>query len=479
MKTTYDTKAKVLVTIGPASSSKPILREFFTMGVDVCRLNFSHGSHEDHRKVIQTIRELEEELDTSVAILADLQGPKIRIGKVAENRVDLVEGQELIITTQACLGTAEKLYLSYEQFPADVAQGDHVLIDDGKIRLEVLDTNRIDQVRLKVLNGGPLSSNKGVNLPQTKVSLPSLTEKDREDALFALEKGVDWLALSFVRKPEDIQELRKLVELQGKTTGIVAKLEKPEALEHIQEIIDASDAVMVARGDLGVELPFSQVPTVQKQIVQRCIESAKPVVIATQMLESMIQNFRPTRAEANDVANAVTDGADALMLSGETSIGLYPLEAIRAMHEVIQFTEKEAKSYHFKSLKKNVNRRISDELCAAAKGISNELDAAAIVCFTSSGYTAYKIASHRPQAPIYVFTQNKLLLRRLNMVWGVRAFYHDFDASTSTTQSMRKALNRLQTEHFVKTDDLVIFLASSPLQEKGKTNTIRVEKVGQ
>ncbi len=477
MKTIYNTKAKVLVTIGPASSSKEMLRDFFIHGVDVCRLNFSHGNYEDHLQTILNIRELEVELSTNIAILADLQGPKIRIGEVENGKQDLRSGEIVNITTEKCLGTKELLYLSYKRFPIDVAEGDYILIDDGKIRLQVLESNQINLVKTIVINGGPVSSNKGVNLPNTKISLPSLTEKDVRDVSFALQHGVDWIALSFVRKPEDILELRKLIESNGKRTGIVAKIEKPEALNKISEIIEVSDAIMIARGDLGVELPYSQVPTVQKRIVQECIEHSKPVVIATQMLESMITNFRPTRAEANDVANAVTDGADALMLSGETSVGQYPLEAIKAMHEVIQFTEDEAQLYHFQSLKKNVQRIITDELCAATKSISNDIQAQAIICFTSSGYSAIKMASHRPFAPIYVFTQNKSLLRRLNIVWGVRAFFHDFDSSTSTTQSMRKALARLEKEEFVKKEDLAVFLASSPLQEKGKTNTIRVERV--
>jgi pyruvate kinase len=358
-----------------------------------------------------------------------------------------------------------------------VQPGDFVLIDDGKIRLKVLNSNQIDTVLTEVINGGMVYSNKGVNLPNTKVSIPSLTQKDLEDAAFALEYNVDWIALSFVRKADDIHELRKFIQSKGKDTAIIAKIEKPEALVQLEEIIKVADGIMIARGDLGVELPFSQVPTVQKRIVQLCIEQGKPVIIATQMLESMIQNFRPTRAEANDVANAVTDGADALMLSGETSIGQYPFEAVKSMHEIIEFTEREALTYHFQSLKKNIHRAYTDELCKSAKSISNELQAKGIVCFTSSGYTAYKIACHRPAAPIYVFTQNKSLLRRLNIVWGIQAFYHNFDESTSTTQSMRKAVERLKKENLVVEGDPIIFLASSPLQEKGKTNTIRVERV--
>ncbi len=476
MKNNLLTKAKILVTIGPASSPKHILKEMFLNGVDVCRLNFSHGNYDEHRQVIQTINELDQELSANIAILADLQGPKIRIGKVENNLIELRVGEKITFTTHECLGNHDQLYLSYQNFPQDVSQGEYILIDDGKIRLQVLNSNKLDKVEAIVINGGNLSSNKGVNLPDTKISLPSLTEKDIQDVDFALANDVDWIALSFVRKTEDIAQLRELIRSKGKNTSIIAKIEKPEALLCINEIIDASDAIMIARGDMGVELPFSQVPTVQKKIVQLCIEKSKPVIIATQMMESMILNFRPTRAEANDVANAITDGADALMLSGETSVGNYPIETIRSMKEIIRYTESEASVFNFKSLAKSVQRKFTDELCKSAKDISDQLDAKGIICFTSSGYSAYKIASYRPKAPIYVFTQNKSLLRRLNIVWGVNAFFHDFDNSASTTQSMRKAVDRLKNEELLNAGETVVFLASSPLQEKGKTNTIRVEE---
>lgn len=477
MISSNSTKAKILITIGPASSSKEKLKELFLQGIDVCRLNFSHGTHAEHLKTIRIINELDQELSSNIAILADLQGPKLRIGKISNQQALLEAGHELKITTREMEGNSECIFLNYPQFPHDVQPGDYVLIDDGKIRLKVLSSNRIDSVITEVINGGIIYPNKGVNLPNTKVSIPSLTSKDLDDAEFALDHNVDWIALSFVRKADDIRELRQFIHSKGKDTAIIAKIEKPEALEQLEEIIEAADGIMIARGDLGVELPFSQVPTVQKRIVQICIEHGKPVIIATQMLESMIQNFRPTRAEANDVANAVTDGADALMLSGETSVGQYPVEAVKSMKEIIEYTEKEALTYHFQSLRKNIHRAFTDELCKSAKSISNELQAKGIICFTSSGYTAYKIACHRPNAPIYVFTQNQSLLRRLNIVWGIRAFYHNFEESTSTTQSMRKAVSRLKAENLVSNGDPIIFLASSPLQEKGKTNTIRVERV--
>lgn len=477
MKIKSYSQTKILVTLGPASSSKEVLRQMFLEGVDVCRLNFSHGTHEQHEKVINIINELDAELDANIAILADLQGPKIRIGDVENGEIIVEKGDEIDFVTERCIGTKEKLYLSYQQFPKDVEKGDMILIDDGKKRLQVIETNHIDRVRARVINGGTIGSKKGVNLPNTKISLPSLTEKDLKDALFALEHNVDWLALSFVRTVQDVNDLRDLIKSKGKDTAIISKIEKPEALDEIDEIIAASDAIMVARGDLGVEVSFDRVPTIQKQIVDKCIEQSKPVIIATQMMESMIENFRPTRAEATDVANAVIDGADALMLSGETSVGKYPVETIKSMEQIISYTEENAFSFYRKLPNKSITRRIPDELCDAAKKLSNKLEANAIICFTSSGYTAYRIAGYRPDAPVFVFTHNKKLLRRLNVVWGVRAFYKDFDNSLSTTKSIRHATQHLIDEKLLKKGDTIVILASSPLQEKGKTNTLKVEVI--
>ena len=317
-------QTKVIATIGPASSSREVLEKMFHEGVDVCRLNFSHGTHDDHLKVINIILELNQELNANVAILADLQGPKIRIGEVENNQVELKDCAEVVFVTEKCLGTAKQLYLSYQNFPKDVKAGDFILVDDGKIKLEAIETNGKDTVKARVVHGGMLSSKKGVNLPNTKISMPSLTEKDIDDVNFALDHNVDWVALSFVRSADDLVQLKDIIRNKKKFARIIAKIEKPEAVSDIDNIIDASNGIMVARGDLGVEVPFDQVPLIQKDIVRRCIAKAKPVIIATQMLESMITNFRPTRAEANDVANAVLDGADAVMLSAETSAGKAP-----------------------------------------------------------------------------------------------------------------------------------------------------------
>jgi pyruvate kinase len=468
-------QTKVIATIGPASSSKEVLEKFFHEGVDVCRLNFSHGTHEDHLKVINNILELNQELNANVAILADLQGPKIRIGEVENNLVELKEFAEVLFVTEKCMGTAQKLYMSYKEFPMDVSEGDFILVDDGKIKLEVISTNRKDTVKARVIYGGMLSSKKGVNLPNTKISLPSLTEKDIEDANFALDNNVDWIALSFVRSADDLIQLKDIIRNKKKFARIVAKIEKPEALLDIDNIIDASNGIMVARGDLGVEVPFDQVPLIQKDIVKRCIERAKPVIIATQMLESMITNFRPTRAEANDVGNAVLDGADALMLSAETSAGKFPVESIAAMQKIIDWTEK-GFDFNREALPTLGSRTfLPDSICLNACQMASQTNAKAIVTFTYSGYTAFKISSHRPQANIYVFTRNKTLLRKMSLVWGVRAFY--YDEHDSMDDAIQHSLEFLKEQQLITDGDVIVHVGSTPFEEKGQTNMIKLSYV--
>jgi pyruvate kinase len=468
-------QTKVIATIGPASSSIEILEQMFHEGVDVCRLNFSHGSHEDHLNVINNILELNQKLNANVALLADLQGPKIRIGEVENNKIELKDCAEVVFTTEKCLGTAEKLYLSYKEFPKDVTVGDAILVDDGKIKLETIETNKKDMVRARVIHGGILSSKKGVNLPNTKISLPSLTEKDIEDVNFALDNNVDWIALSFVRSADDLIQLKEIIRNKKKFARIIAKIEKPEALDDIDNIIDASNGIMVARGDLGVEVPFDQVPLIQKDIVKRCIEKAKPVIIATQMLESMITNFRPTRAEANDVANAVLDGADAVMLSAETSAGKYPIDSIVAMQKIIDWTEKGV-LYNRETLPELASRTfLPDSICLNACRMASQTNAAAIVTFTYSGYTAFKISSHRPQADIYVFTRNKTLLRKMSLVWGVRAFY--FEESDSMDQAINHSINFLKELKHIKENDVIVHVGSTPFEDKGQTNMIKLSYV--
>jgi pyruvate kinase len=474
MRQSYS-QTKVIATIGPASSSKEVLKKLFQEGVDVCRLNFSHGNHEDHKQVIQNILELNQEMNTNVAILADLQGPKIRIGDVENNKVELVEGSEVAFVTEKCMGTSMVQYLSYQEFPSDVKVGDSILVDDGKLQLEVLSTNRKDKVIAKVIHGGFLSSKKGVNLPNTKVSIPSLTEKDIEDAVFALDNGVDWVALSFVRNASDLIPLKDIIKQRKKNASIIAKIEKPEALSDIDNIIDMSNGIMVARGDLGVEVPFDQVPLIQKDLVSRCIAKAKPVIIATQMLESMITNFRPTRAEANDVANAVFDGADALMLSAETSAGKYPVESVSAMQRIIDWTEK-GFNYHRESLPTpNTRTFLPDSICLNSCRLASQTNAKAIVTFTNSGYTAYKISSFRPQASIFAFSRNPALLRKMSLVWGVRAFY--FEDHENIDDAINYSIEVLKASLHLKDNDVVVHSGSTPFEDRGQTNMIKVSYV--
>jgi len=468
----YVNKTKIIATIGPATSSKEKLKELFDAGVNLCRLNFSHGTHADHLEVINRILELNEELGTNIAMLADLQGPKLRIGEVENNGIELVEGAEIEFINTPCLGNLERVYMSYPLFASDVAIGDTVLIDDGKLKLEVINTNGKDTVRAKVIFGGTLSSKKGVNLPKTKISLPSLTEKDLADAEFALEHDVDWMALSFVRSAKDIKDLRKLIDKKGKHTNIIAKIEKPEALGEIDEIINVSDAIMVARGDLGVELHFSEVPLKQKMIVDKCIQRAKPVIIATQMMESMITNFSPTRAEANDVANAVIDGTSAVMLSGETSVGKYPIEVIKAMSRIVSDAEQFGYKYH--RLQEPIigkERFILDATCHTAANMAIQSQVKAIVVLTYSGESVRRIASYRPKANIYAFTPNKQILRQLSLHWGVQAYL--CDDFLYTNDAVEYTLTYLHANEVIEEGEVVVSVGTLPMNKKGSTNMVK------
>jgi pyruvate kinase len=442
-------------------------------GMDVARINASHGSYEHHQQTIDIIRELNHAKKNNVAILVDLQGPKLRIGLVENNEVILSEGKHVLITTQECMGTAEKLYITYPEFPKDVAVGDSVRIDDGKLELRVISTNREDTVETVVVNGGVLSSKKGVNLPNTKISLPSLTKKDIEDLEFALSNNVEWIGLSFVRSVTDVVDLKERIKAAKKTTRVIAKIEKPEAIEEIDNIIDMSDGIMVARGDLGVELPMEKVPLIQKMIVSKCIKASKPVIIATQMMESMIQNYTPTRAEVNDVANAVLDGADAVMLSGETSVGKFPAIVIQHMNKILAAVESEGKIYHKDHPPVVKNQTfISDSICFNACVMAQHSGAKGIVSMTNSGYTAFKLSSHRPLANIFIFTDNPTLLNTLNLVWGVRGFYYDkYESTDKTIQDVKVFLKQ---QNLVKENDLLIHIASIPMKERGRANMIKL-----
>jgi len=471
-----DSRTKIIATLGPASSDKETLKRMFKAGLDVCRVNFSHSSHEKAAEIIKTIRELNEEIGVDVAIMADLQGPKLRVGEMQDGKAFLEKGKILEFVTEDCIGTAEKVYMSYQEFPEDVEVGDAILIDDGTIKLEVIETNGKDSVKAKVIHSGFLSSKKGVNLPNTNVSLPSLTEKDVADAAFALKHDVDWIALSFVRAVSDVIELKQLIKRKKKNTYVVSKIEKPQAIKNIDEIIAETDAIMVARGDLGVEMPFDQVPLLQKDIVEKCIAAATPVIIATQMMDSMISNFRPTRAEANDVANAVIDGVDTVMLSGETSIGKYPVETIESMHKIIQYTEENRYRYNRGTPPcPNSPRFLRDNICYSASIMAERVGAKAIIAFSEKGSTAKTISGYRPKTDIYAFTLHKELISALSMLWGVRAIH--FNEVDNVDDAIEQSINILKKKKLIKSGDYVIHVASTPMKITHKTNMLKVTKV--
>jgi len=461
--------------MGPASAKKEVLLAMIKAGVNICRLNFSHGRAQDHKTVIDTIREINEQYKTNIGILADLQGPKIRIGLVKDGGIHLINGTRINITTHECIGDDNRIYITYDTFPQDVQPNEIILLDDGKIQMKVIETNRLDTVVCEIVHGGILTSRKGVNLPNTKVSIPSLTEEDLENLKYALDWDVDWIGLSFVRTGQDIIDLKRIISASGKSAKVIAKVEKPEAIDNIDEIIAATDGVMVARGDLGVEMPLEEVPLLQKMIARKCREASKPVIVATQMLESMITTPRPTRAEVNDVANSVLDGADAVMLSGETSVGEFPVIVIETMAKIVRNVEELGYPYN---ANKPANtdpaspNYLSDAVCGSAVYLAEHTNAVGIVSMTRSGYTAFEISSYRPKASTYIFTSNKHLLNALSLVWGVRTFY--YDQLESTDKTISDVNNMLKAENLVMEGDVVINTAAVPIVKQGKTNMLKV-----
>ena len=467
-------KTKIIATIGPATASKEMLSKIIQKGVNVCRLNFSHLEHDVAKEIISNIKEINQELHVHTAILADLQGPKIRVGEF-EKPIKLTKGTEVVFSTKSKKNT---IYINYQNFAKDVKTKDRVLLDDGKIALEVVSTNKKDTVVLKVVFGGLLQSRKGVNLPNTKISLPCLTKKDKEDLAFVLAEKIEWVGLSFVRSAEDVSILKKVIEKQKLHHKVIAKIEKPEAIKDIDAIIDATDAIMVARGDLGVEVPPHKVPVYQKMIVEKCITQGRPVVIATQMLESMTENPTATRAEVNDVANSVIDGADAMMLSGETSVGKHPLKVIDTVRKIIRDVENSEHNISKNTVDRpliNNNRLLSNAICSNATNIAEQTNAKAIITVTYSGFNTIKTSSFRPNAFIYAFTNNHTILNTLSLVWGVRGFY--YDRGTTTDQTIRETKEILKDGNFLKKGDLVVNLASMPAQEKGMTNMMKISKI--
>lgn len=470
-------KTKIVATLGPATAKKETLLQMMKAGVDVFRINFSHADYNDVEERVKLIRELSATLGYNISILADLQGPKLRVG-VMKEAVIVNPGDEITFSTKEEFeGTKEKVYMNYKRFPRDVKAGERILLDDGKLMFEVIKTDGKHEVLSKVIQGGPLKSKKGVNLPNTDISLPALTEKDIKDAIFAISQEVDWIALSFVRNAEDLKQLQALIgEHSQYKIPIIAKIEKPEAVVNIDKIVAYCDGLMVARGDLGVEIPAAEVPLIQKKLVLRAKKARIPVIIATQMMETMISSLTPTRAEVNDVANSIMDGADAVMLSGETSVGQYPVQVIEKMAEICRNVEdSELIQVPQDPPHIRTKRYITKAICYHAAHMANEISANAISTLTNSGYTAFQISAWRPKAHILAFSSNKRIITQLNLLWGVKAFYYDKFVSTDETV---EDINNIALEKgYVTKGDMLINLAAMPIVSKGMVNTLRVSEV--
>jgi pyruvate kinase len=465
-------RVKIVCTMGPATASPERIRGLVEAGMDVARLNFSHGSHEDHQKMYELVREAANECGRAVAVLADLQGPKIRLGRFADGPHEWRTGDVVTITSDDVLGTADRVSCTYKKLPHEVRVGDRLLIDDGRVAIEVLAVEGND-IRSLVVEGGPVSNNKGVSLPNVAVSVPALSDKDEEDLRFALGLGVDLVALSFVRSPDDIKLVHHIMAEEGRTLPVIAKVEKPEAVDHLEAIVLAFDGVMVARGDLGVELPLDQVPLVQKQAVQLCRENAKPVIVATQMLDSMIENSRPTRAEASDVANAVLDGTDAVMLSGETSVGKYPVLTVSTMARIISTTE--AGSFGVPRLQHDP-RTHGGALTVAASQIARNIGAKALVAFSQTGDTVRRLSRLHCELPLLAFTPVPEVRDQLALAWGVETFLTDFVQHTD--DMFRQVDGKMLGLGLAKPGDYVVVVAGSPPNAPGSTNTLRVHQLG-
>lgn len=476
MNTRKIQKTKIIATVGPACNTYEGILALVHAGVNVFRLNFSHGEHQSHKSVIEIIHKINAEFPFNIAILADLQGPKLRIGMIENNELLLNENDTITFTSENCIGTKEKIYLSYPDFHNDVKVGEKILIDDGKIEARISAIHENNDVSAVVTTGGILSSKKGINLPNTKISLPALTEKDLKDLYFIIEQKIDWIALSFVRKSDDILQLKSILKEKGSKAKIIAKIEKPEALVYLREIILASDAIMVARGDLGVELPVEQIPMIQKNIIRKCIHRAKPVIIATQMMESMIDRVKPNRSEITDVANAVLEGADAVMLSGETAVGEHPALVVETMSKIICEVEKEEIVYNKNLIPQPHSPSfLSDALCYNACKIADDVHANAIIGMTQSGYTGFMLSSFRPKSPLYIFTKVHSLVNQLSLSWGVQAFYYDKEISLD--KIIQDQIEIIKSKELIHSGDVVINTGSTPIQEHLPTNTIKISKV--
>jgi len=471
-------RTKIVATVGPACDTYDKLLDLVKAGVNVFRLNFSHGSHEDKLKIIEHIRTIIKTEPYNIAILGDLQGPKLRVGEIINNALPVVPGDILTFTNEKLVGTKDRIYVSYPNLHADVKIGNTIMIDDGKLEVVVREVLPNNDVRVEVTMGGIISSKKGVNLPDTRISLPALTEKDLIDLDFIIKQELDWVALSFVRRVEDITGLRKILKDHKSKTKIIAKIEMPEALTNIRDIIVESDGVMVARGDLGVELPVEKVPLIQKDLIRKCLHRAKPVIVATQMMESMIDRIKPNRSEITDVANAVLEGADAVMLSGETATGLHPTLVVQTMRKIIMEVEKTDYRYNLEEVlqpQAHSPSFVSDAICYNACSLAKDSNAEALIGMTQSGYTGFMLSSYRPKAPLYIFTKERSLVNQLSLSWGVRAFY--YDEENSLDEIFADQIDILQKRGFVQSGNIVVSTGSTPVHLHLPTNVLKITKV--
>ena len=471
-------RTKIVATVGPACDNYDAMVNLVKAGVNVFRLNFSHGTHEDKAKIIEIIREINESLPYNIAILADLQGPKLRVGEIENNALQINPGDKLTFTNTKCIGTLEQIYVSYPNLHNDVVTGNIILIDDGKLEVRVTAILPNNNVEVEVVTGGILSSKKGLNLPDTKISLPALTEKDLADLDFAIKQNADWIALSFVRSVKDIVGLKEIIKQRNSAAKVIAKIEKPEAIVNIRDIIIESDAIMIARGDLGVELPVEKVPLIQKEIIRKCMHRAKPVIVATQMMESMMDRVKPNRSEISDVANAVLEGADALMLSGETATGRHPVLVIETMSKIITEVERAAYDYNRDDIlapQPHSPSFLSDAICYSACKLAQDVKADALIGMTQSGYTGFMLSSYRPKSLLYVFSKEKSLINQLSLSWGVRAFFYDEEESLDDI--FFDQIGILRERGFLKNGDVVVNTGSTPISLHLPTNVVKVTKV--
>lgn len=471
-------RTKIVATVGPACSTYDKLLDLVKAGVNCFRLNFSHGTHEDKKQIIDFIREINKREPYNIAILGDLQGPKLRVGEIENGRLELNEGMELVFTTEKIVSTPEKVYVSYPNLAKDVKPGERIFLDDGKMEVKVVSILNEKEVKISVTLGGTLLPKKGVNLPDSALTMPSLTEKDIADLEFILEQDLDWVALSFVRHTNDVRELKRRIREKDSKIKIISKIEMPEALRNLRDIIIESDGVMVARGDLGVEVPVEQVPLIQKDIISKCMHRAKPVIVATQMMESMMERTKPNRSEVTDVANAVLEGADAVMLSGETAMGAYPTLVVETMSKIIQEVENNVYNYDRDDMltpQPHSPSLLSDALCYSACKLAKDVHASALVGMTQSGYTAFMLSSYRPKVPLFIFSKERTLLNQLSLSWGVRAFYYAEEESLDDI--FFDQISILKERGFLKSGDVVVNTGSTPVALHLPTNVIKVTKV--